>query len=107
FILVVLVEPLLETADALGKVAHEIGDLAAAEQQHDKNDHDQDLPDADTHVMKLLSLRPSSEQGRTARRRPRSLAKYTVRRNGRPQPRAGSRWTARLYLSDPVQGEDE
>src|SRR6478735_6875313 len=37
---------LLEGLDALGDVAHQLGNLAASEQQHDDDAHDDPMPDA-------------------------------------------------------------
>jgi hypothetical protein len=63
-----LVQPLPKTFDALGHVAHQIGNLAAPAEQENGHDHkDQDVPDAErTHDF---LLRPAAGLERPARLR--------------------------------------
>jgi hypothetical protein len=49
---VILVHALLERLEALRDVAHQVGNLAAAEQQQDDCDHDDPMPNAKrTHLQ--------------------------------------------------------
>ena len=47
-VLVVIVQPLLEAVDAPAKIAHQVGNLAAAPKQHQRDQRqDQNMPDAE------------------------------------------------------------
>src|ERR1700688_3121521 len=59
--LVVVLHALLEGLDALRHVAHQIGNLAAAEQQQDHCDHHDPVPNAKrTHPATLQNTRPAT-----------------------------------------------
>src|SRR3990170_2869860 len=48
-LVLVLGHALLEALDALGDVAHQLGNLAAPEQKHEEHEHDQNMRPAQSH----------------------------------------------------------
>src|SRR5690606_13884620 len=56
----VLCHPLLEALDALGNVAHDFGDLAAAKQQHDDQQNNDPVPNAGCAHLSGTPLQPAA-----------------------------------------------